>query len=201
MENKFLTFISPYLSYIDKGHLFRKPFSWLYAIFAIINLLLPLNILLDQLIDHRIFDAEFKITITVLLAWAIIAFAGWLSFQLWWDRKTKITFSSDDNAEFVATPAFSHLIQTLGEWLGTWVGIVGFGFALLTTIILGEQGHYLSYQFGIPIIGQYLGSGWTYVFLMPIYGFLIIVLTRFLAEQIKALSAIANNTKHRQTSP
>lgn len=201
MENKFLTFISPYLSYIDKGHLFRKPFSWLYAIFAIINLLLPLYILLDQLIDHRIFDAEFKITITVLLAWAIIAFAGWLSFQLWWDRKTKITFSSDDNAEFVATPAFSHLIQTLGEWLGTWVGIVGFGFALLTTIILGEQGHYLSYQFGIPIIGQYLGSGWTYVFLMPIYGFLIIVLTRFLAEQIKALSAIANNTKHRQTSP
>lgn len=201
MENKFLTFISPYLSYIDKGHLFRKPFSWLYAIFAIINLLLPLFILLDQLIDHRIFDAEFKITITVLLAWAIIAFAGWLSFQLWWDRKTKITFSSDDNAEFVATPAFSHLIQTLGEWLGTWVGIVGFGFALLTTIILGEQGHYLSYQFGIPIIGQYLGSGWTYVFLMPIYGFLIIVLTRFLAEQIKALSAIANNTKHRQTSP
>lgn len=197
MENKFLTFISPYLSYIDKGHLFRKPFSWLYAIFAIINLLLPLYILLDQLIDHRIFDAEFKITITVLLAWAIIAFAGWLSFQLWWDRKTKITFSSDDNAEFVATPAFSHLIQTLGEWLGTWVGIVGFGFALLTTIILGEQGHYLSYQFGIPI----LGSGWTYVFLMPIYGFLIIVLTRFLAEQIKALSAIANNTKHRQTSP
>lgn len=201
MENKFLTFISPYLSYIDKGHLFRKPFSWLYAIFAIINLLLPLYILLDQLIDHRIFDAEFKITITVLLAWAIIAFAGWLSFQLWWDRKTKITFSSDDNAEFVATLAFSHLIQTLGEWLGTWVGIVGFGFALLTTIILGEQGHYLSYQFGIPIIGQYLGSGWTYVFLMPIYGFLIIVLTRFLAEQIKALSAIANNTKHRQTSP
>lgn len=197
MENKFLTFISPYLSYIDKGHLFRKPFSWLYAIFAIINLLLPLYILLDQLIDHRIFDAEFKITITVLLAWAIIAFAGWLSFQLWWDRKTKITFSSDDNAEFVATLAFSHLIQTLGEWLGTWVGIVGFGFALLTTIILGEQGHYLSYQFGIPI----LGSGWTYVFLMPIYGFLIIVLTRFLAEQIKALSAIANNTKHRQTSP
>jgi len=200
MENKFLTFISPYLSFIDKGHLFRKPFSWLYVIIAIINLLLPLYILY-QAIDNRIFDAEFKITITFLLAWLIIAFAGWVSFQLWWDRKTKITFSSDDNAEFVATPAFSHLIQTLGEWLGTWIGLVGFGFALLTTVILGEQGHYLSYQLGIPMVGEYLGSGWTYVFLMPIYGFLIIVLTRFLSEQIKALSAIANNTKKQQTSP
>lgn len=200
MENKFLTFISPYLTFIDKGHLFRKPFSWLYAIIAIVNLLLPLYIIY-QLIDHRIFDAEFKITITILLAWAIIAFAGWVSFQLWWDRKTKITVSSDDNAEFVATPAFSHLIQTLGEWIGTWIGLVGFGFALLTTLILGEEGGYLGYQFRIPILGEYLRSGWTYVFLMPIYGFLIIVLTRFLSEQIKALSAIANNTKKQQTSP
>jgi hypothetical protein len=200
MENKFLTFISPYLSFIDKGHLFRKPFSWLYAIIAIINLLLPLYIIY-QLIDHRMFDAEFKITITAILSWLIIAFAGWVSFQLWWDRKTKITFSSDDNAEFVATPAFSHLIQTLGEWIGTWIGLVGFGSALLTTIILGEQGGYLGYQFGVPIVREYLPSGWTYVFLMPIYGFLIIVLTRFLAEQIKALSAIANNTKKQQTSP
>jgi len=198
MENKFLTFIAPYLSLIDKGHMFRKPFSWLYALIAIINLLLPLYIIY-QLIDNRIFEAEFKITITILLAWAIIAFAGWVSFQLWWDRKTKITFSSDDNAEFVATPVFSHLIQTLGEWIGTWIGLAGFGFALLTTIILGEEGRYLG--FGIPLVGEFLGSGWTNVILMPVYGFLIIVLTRFLAEQIKALSAIANNTKHKQTSP
>ena len=203
MENKFFTFISPYLSFIDKGHFFRKPFSWLYVIMAIINLLFPLYILY-QAIDNSIFFLEFKI---FLLAWLIIAFAGWVSFQLWWDRKTKITFSSDDNSEFVATLAFSHLIQTLGEWLGTWVGLVGFGFALLTTIILGEEGLYeeglylnLSYQLDLPM-GQYLGSGWPAVFLMPIYGFLIIVLTRFLSEQIKALSAIANNTKKQQTSP
>lgn len=200
MENKFLTFIAPYLSFIDKGHMFRKPFSWLYALIAIINLLLPLYIIY-QLINNRIFDIEFKITITILLAWLIIAFAGWVSFQLWWDRKTKIIFSSDDNAEFVATPVFSHLIQTLGEWIGTWIGLAGSGFALLTTIILGEQGEYLGYEFGIPLVGKYLGSGWANVILMPIYGFLIIVLTRFLAEQIKALSAIANNTKQRQTSP
>jgi len=193
MNNKFFTFISPYLSFIDKGHLFRKPFSWLYVLMAIINLLLPLFILY-QAIDNGIFDSEFKIIITFLLVWLVIAFAGWVSFQLWWNRKTKITFSSDENAEFVATPAFSHLIQTLGEWLGTWIGLVGFSIALLTTIILGEEGRYLIYQLEIPM-GEYFSSGWIAVFFMPIYGFLIIVLSRFLSEQIKALSAIANNTK------
>jgi hypothetical protein len=196
MGNIFFRFISPYLSYIDKGHLFLKPFSWLYAILAIANLLFPLFYIIGQIIE-----TDLKITIAVLLAWVIVAFAGWLSFQLWWDRKAKITLSSDDNAEFVATPALSHLIQTFGEWIGTWIGLVGFGFALLTTDILGKQGQYLDYQYGIPIVGQYLRSGWTFVFLMPICGFLIIVLTRFIAEQIKALSTIANNTKQSRTNP
>jgi len=195
-----MTFIAPYLSFIDKGHMFRKPFSWLYALIAIINLLLPLFIIL-YLIGEGILYAEYKIKITILLVWAIIAFAGWLSFQLWWDRKTKITFSSYENAEFVATPVFSHLIQTLGEWIGTWIGIVGFGYALLTTIILGEEVRYLGSQFVSRGFLKFLGFGWTNVILMPVYGFLLIVLTRFLAEQIKALSAIANNTKHKQTSP
>jgi len=40
-----------------------------------------------------------------------------------------------------------------------------------------------------------LKSGWLFTILMPIYGFLIIVTTRFLAEQFRALASIANNTR------
>jgi len=192
MENKFLTFINPYLSFIDKGHLFRKPFSWLYALIAAINLLMPLY-MLYQLIGLGIFSLGTKIAIVALLSWLIVVFAGWVGFQLWWDRRTKITFSSGDDSEFTATPAFSHLIQTFGEWLGTWIGIAGCGFALLTNIFLGEEASFLSGS--IPIVGSYLGTGWAYVLLMPIYGFLIIVLSRFFSEQIKAICTIANNTK------
>lgn len=199
MNNKFLTFIAPYLAFIDQGHMFRRPFSWLYALLAIINLLLPLFVLY-QLIQRRVFDTDFKFVITFILAWVIIAFAGWVSFQLWWDRKTRITFSSENNAEFVATPVFAHFIQTLGEWMGTWIGIAGTGIALLTTIILGREGYVVGNSIGIPFLGQYLGSGWLNVIIMPIYGFLIIVLSRFIAEQIKALAAIANNTKRKETS-
>jgi hypothetical protein len=38
-------------------------------------------------------------------------------------------------------------------------------------------------------------TGFLFIILMPIYGFLIIVATRFLAEQFRALSSIANNTR------
>jgi hypothetical protein len=193
MENKFFTFINPYLSFIDKGHFFKKPFQWLYIIIAVANLLLPFYIL-NLAIKNKIFDAQFKFTIAFILLWIIIAFASWISFQLWWDRKSKINQTFDENADFVATPVFSHFIQTLGEWLGTWIGIVGFCSAILGTIILGDSGSNLGYQYGIPM-GKFFGSGISYILLMPIYGFLIIVWSRFLAEIFRALPAIANNTR------
>ena len=190
MDNKFFTFIKPYLSFIDNGHLYRKPFSWLYTLLAGINLLLPIYIFYEA-VDNDIFDSPAKFVIVFLLLWIIIAFASWVSFQLWWDRKTKVTATSIEGDEFVATPVFSHFIQTIGEWIGTWIGIVGCCAALLSTIILGDEGHSFSYQIGVP----FLESGFIFVILMPIYGFLIIVATRFLAEQFRALSSIANNTR------
>ena len=188
--NIFFTFIKPYLSYIDNGHFFRKPFSWLYALLGIVNLLLPVYVFY-QANENSIFDLPAKFVIVFLLLWVIIAFAGWVGFQLWWDRKTNILILSSTGDEFIATPVFSHFIQTFGEWIGTYIGLVGFGFALLTTIILGEEGSYLGRNLGIP----YLETGLIAVITMPIIGFLIIVFSRFLSEQIRALSSIANNTR------
>lgn len=190
MDNKFFTFIKPYLSFIDNGDLYRKPFSWLYALLAIINLIVPIFVFY-QAVDNDIFDTPAKFVIVFLLVWLIIAFAGWLSFQLWWDRKSKVISTSNVGDEFVATPVFSHLIQTIGEWLGTWIGIVGFSVALLTTLILGDEGYYLSEALGLA----FMETGFLFIILMPVYGFLIIVAARFLAEQFRALSSIANNTR------
>jgi hypothetical protein len=160
------------------------------VLLAIINLLMPIYVFY-QAVDNHIFDAPAKFVIVFLLVWIIIAFAGWISFQLWWDRKSKVINTSSVGDEFVSTPVFSHLIQTTGEWLGTWVGIVGFSVALLTTLILGDEGYNLSRQLGLG----FMKTGFLFIVLMPIYGFLIIVVTRFLAEQFRALSSIANNTR------
>ncbi len=190
MANKFFNFIDPFLSIIDNGKLFRKPFSWLYAVIAVINLLLPFYILYLA-IANKVFGAPAKIVFVFILVWLTVLLASWIGFQIWWNRKDKINASSSLGDDFIATPVFSHFVQTFGEWLGTWIGLVGFVFALLVTIILGSEGYYLSRQLGLGFLGLSAIS----IILMPLYGFLIIIISRFLAEQFRALVSIANNTK------
>ena len=191
MKNKFFTFITPYLNFIDRGDIFRKPFSWLYVLYAIINLLVPF-ITLFWAIEKNIFEyGDSKVLMIFFFNWIVIVFASWVSFQLWWDRRIKVTQTTIEGDEFLATPVFSHFVQTLGEWIGTWVGIVGTAISLSFTIFMGDIGSYYMQDLGIP----FFEAGITSIILMPIYGFLIIVFGRFLAETFRALSSIANNTK------
>jgi len=64
MNSKFFNFVGPFLAIIDNGKLFRKPFSWLYSVIAIINLLLPAFILY-QAIANNIFSAPAKFIIVL----------------------------------------------------------------------------------------------------------------------------------------
>lgn len=195
MENKFFTFINPYLHFIDSGNFFRKPFSWLYMIIAILNLLAPLYYLYWG-ISNNIFDAKGGMIVAFFLIFLIVAFAGWISFQLWWDRKEKVIKSTQEGDDFIAIPVYSHFVQTFGEWLGTYVAIVGFLCALIIPLIAGEEGRYIANSLGGGL--SILGGGLVYAILIPIYGFLIVVIARVIAEIIRALAAIANNTKRIQ---
>ncbi len=190
MDKIFFQFIKPYLSFIDDGKIYREPFSWLYTVLAAINLIIPFYVLYLA-IDNNLFSAGAKYVIVFLLIWLFIAFAGWVSFQIWWDRKEKVVGIAQDKDEFVATPVFSHFIQTSGEWMGTWIAIVGFGTALLTTLFLGDEARFFTQATGIG----FLGTGFLSIILMPVYGFLIIIASRFLSELFRAIAAIANNTK------
>lgn len=190
-ENKFFTFINPGLSLIDRGELYKKPFQWLYIVIAVVNLLVPLFVLYAA-IDFGIFKQEAKYIFAFLFIWLVIAIAGWVSFQIWWNRKDKITHTSQENSDFPATPVISHLIQTSGECFGAWIAIVGFGFAFFGTIFLGEQqASGFAYALKLPLVE----GGILTMILMPVYGFLTIVFARFIAELIRALACIANNTK------
>ena len=191
MDNKFFTFLKPAIAYVDNGSFFREPFKWLYMLFAGLSLFLPL-FLLYKIIDGNVFDfLTGKYIFVVILAWLIIAFFGWLGFQLWWDRKDKVITTSGESDEFVATPVFAHFIQTFGEWLGLFIGVVGFLISILVLLILGEEGAFVMERVGF----DFVASGLIQALLMPVYGFLIIVTTRFVAEQAKALATIANNTR------
>lgn len=196
-ENKLINLIKPYLDSIDNGSFFRKPLKWLYGVMAVINLIFPLYILY-QAIDNGFFEfGDSKFIFFFILIWLVIAAAGWLSFQLWWNRKDKVDTSTEKDDEFTATPAFAHLIQTTGEWVGSWIAVVGFFVSLLLTLTFGSDASYLSQAMGVGFISV----GFLSAILMPVYGFVIIIFSRFLAEQFKALTTIANNTRKSKPAP
>jgi hypothetical protein len=187
--NKFLTFFDPFFAYIDTGKIFRKPFSWLYGLIAILNAVFPFFILywmidlFKFLEGHQIFG--------MILLWIVILAAGWFSFQLWWNRMAKVGTFTSDNDEFAATPAYAHLLQTTGEWLGCYVAGVGSLTVLIASIFSVNTDQLPSLVGG----GKMFGFGITGIFVAIIYGFLILVSFRVIAELIKAIISTANNTK------
>lgn len=188
MDNKFFNFIKPLLSYIDRGDLFRKPFNWLYVGLACLNLLIPILVLFAG-IEGKIFSLPFKYVMGFILILLGVCAAAWVGFQLWWDRSKKVLELTIEGNDFLSVPAFSHLIQTSGECVGLWFAIAGTWTALISAIFMGNE-------LGSMLPSRYLmGGGFTAIFMCPVMGFLIIVFSRFVAEQCRALAAIANNTK------
>jgi len=179
-------FIEPGLSYVDSGKMFRQPFSWLYILLAAGSLILPFYILY-VIISGNMLSIDAENTIAVLLAWVFLVAACWVGFQIWWNRKDKVLLSSNEGAEFPITPVFSHFVQTIGEWLGAFIAIAGFGIALVGTIIQNSNIGFLS--------SEIFNGGFENIIVLPVMGFLTICFSRFLAEMFRCLTSIANNTK------
>jgi hypothetical protein len=191
MKNSLISCFKPFFDYIDNGKFFRKPYAWFYVLIAVLNLLFPFYIL-GKVIANRFFSfAEGSLIAVFIIFWLILAFAAWFSFQLWWNRKKKVETLTKENDDFVAIPVFSNLIQTTGEWCGTYIAIVGCLGSILASIFLGESVCFFNSFYGFGII-DFTTAG---IVLMPLYGFIIIGVSRFFAEGARALASIANNTK------
>jgi hypothetical protein len=176
MENKpFFNLFKPYLDFLDSG----KIFSVCYAVMAVVSLLVPIAAIVGA-VKISVFDMGGRVVVGFIFIWLFIALASWVGFQLWWDRKSKVTMVA--GSEFVATPIFSQILQTLGEWLGTFFAIVGVGMGIVALIILGDYARMLP------------GGGIPLILAGPVLGFFTVIFFRFLAEQIRIFVALANNT-------
>jgi hypothetical protein len=183
-SGKFFNFSAPYLDFIGKG----KLFSFIYFLMAVINLIIPFTILY-QVIDSGFFSSGAKYVFAFILAWFVIVFACWIGFQIWWGRRREA--ANIASGEFVATMFFAEILKTYGEWLGSLIGIIGFGGGLLASIFLGSDVNYLFRMIGLG----FLRFGVLVIVVGPVIGFFIIVITRFIAEQLRLWVTIANNTK------
>jgi len=195
MKNKFFSFISPALNVIDNGKFFREPLRWLYFFLAGLNLLLPLVFIIPALIySEIIFSNGFLYILAFILVFLAVCFSSWVGFQIWWNRADSIRLFSSVGDENFATVAFSHLVQTFGEWLGVTLGLNGFFGGLL--LLIGALVMRLTTGEELPLWQLGVGSyAYFLILLGPLAGFLVLVITRFLAEQIRALASVANYSR------
>ncbi|MDR2019251.1 MAG: hypothetical protein LBQ14_00620 [Treponema sp.] len=183
-KTRFFTFAKPYLDFIGRG----KMFNLVYVIMAVVNLLLPFAVIFKAA-DAGIFRYGGRFTVAFILSWLVIVFACWIGFQLWWDRRLQVAHV--ESAEFTATPLVSEIFQTFGEWIGTLIGILGAGVGLIAVITIGDESSYLFEAMGL----DFMSSGALVIIAGPVIGFFIIIISRFLAEQLRVLAALVNNTK------
>jgi len=181
----FFTFSKPYLDFIGKG----KIFSFVYYLMAVINLIIPFAVI-SAVINSKAYHFGAKLVFAIILSWLVITFASWIGFQLWWDRRTKI--ANTTSSEFIVTIFFSDILQTFGEWLGTMIAIIGAGVGLIALIFLRNDSYYLFSSIGLDFISY---GPLFILFGGPISGFFIIIISRFIAEQLRLFASLANNSK------
>jgi len=180
--NPFFGFSRPYLNFIGKGAIF----GFVYLIMAVVSLLLPFFVIYLVVDSGFLGEVGGRAVIAFIFSWLVIAFACWIGFQLWWNRRKQVAEVAE--SEFVAIPICAGILRTFGEWLGTLIGVAGFGVGLIASIVLGNYMRMLEGYFGIP-------GGPAIIFTGPVTGFFLLVFFRLLAELLKVAAALANNAK------
>jgi len=221
-ESPFFTISGKTLDFIEKEKLFKIFFFVICIIMAARTIVQPF-IVLGKTINSGYFNFGVKYSFAFIFLWIALAAACWLGSLLWWKKRKKS--AEKGTSEFLVIPLFSELIKTFGEWLGILLIVIGAVGGLFTLIFLGgNSGGMISAILGIgsnegivevmaevmeetPIVGGLFGFFSDFfddlintmlsfsIILGPVFGFLIIIITRFIAERLYVLAAIANNTK------
>lgn len=126
-----------------------------------------------------------KIIVGIILYSFMVFLVGILNFLLWWSRFLDLKTLIRVQDKFVVTPIAAHFLQTFGESLGIIVSIWGFFAELIQQVC-----HLTVGQFGL----SYTQFGVFSIFIPIVVGFLIAFVFRIVAELLKAVVVIANNT-------
>ena len=180
-KHKGATFVKSALDYVDSGNFFRAPVWWLYVLIGLLSAFAPFYLLFKAFIPMFKHMPAWPIIVFIVI-WFILLAGGIVGFLIWWNRKDQLAALVPVGDDFPVTPVFAHFYRTLSEWTGFMVGVVFFLASLVFYVLVGKETR------GILPVG--LGQ----IFILPVIGFVIIFASRFIAEQIRALAAIASNT-------
>lgn len=215
------------LDSFDDGSFFSRPWHWIFSLLAILTgvaavlggLILAIGgfVACFELCAHMnqhlgVQSAEAGI----LLALAQLA-TGLLLAWIWWGRRTDLDRHAGEDRVFISAPVVAHLVRTCGEVAGVSLAVgsvlfflASWPFAGMASQILGNsKASFLlelvrmpiNLPIRIPFLGMPSWSRELSVLLAPVTAYLIILITRWIAEWIEVFFAIANNTGAKQVQP
>lgn len=197
MNNKYFNLLNPVLDLIDNGKFFYKPLKYFYYLFGFIYLVSPILVYFKfdkegvfygyggySYYGGEVFKPE---ALFVFLVLSIAFEAGALVLI---NRAKKVDEQFVKTSEYLAVPVLSHIIKTFGEFVGIFI-----------TFLLTLSG--ILAVFSDHIFNTYKEMGMRNIYpgvygliLGIIVGYLIILITRMISEQLKALAEIAQNSKY-----
>ncbi|MFI3331739.1 MAG: hypothetical protein R3Y38_08055 [Rikenellaceae bacterium] len=181
-----LNLLNPVMNFLNNGDVFKQPISFIYLLFALASALSPFY-LLYEIIDSGFFrHANAAAFFGFFFIFIVLLITAIFSFRYWLERSSNIQDISDSKSEYVGTPVLTSLIQHIGEWAGVTLATAGTLIVIIGTFTAPEILYYLDLPSG-ALVGAILSC--------IITGFVIILVTRVLAELIRALTSIANNTQ------
>lgn len=127
-------------------------------------------------------SADKTVELIFAIVWLIIAI---FSFGYWMKRIKDLDKMYNPNDKFVVIPLGTNLFQWLGEWLALMLTVGGI-FAIIVSL---ADVHTSS--FVLSLITSY---GWYGGIIAIIVSIIIVFAFRLIAEKVRALAAIANNT-------
>ena len=183
--------IENYLTWSNDSKKFIKIFQILF--YYIPAILIPLGVFIKT-IELLIEGGEYLSIILMIfgIIWALVF--GYFSFNILW-RRAKDLLSEVDTNKYFVIPALAHYIRTSGEVIGA----VCFTFPILLiglqiSALLGYS--YVDYLFdGMPLMENLGGLPIIGIFILPLYGYFVLLSAKLISESLTAVVEIANNTR------
>jgi hypothetical protein len=183
--------IENYLNWSNDSKKFIKIFQILF--YYIPAILIPLGVFIKT-IELLTEGGEYLSIILMIfgIIWALVF--GYFSFNILW-RRAKDLLSEVDTNKYFVIPALAHYIRTSGEVIGA----VCFTFPIL---LIGLQisdllgNFYGDYLFdGMPLMENLGGLPIIGIFILPLYGYFVLLFAKVISESLTAVVDIANNTR------
>jgi hypothetical protein len=136
--------------------------------------------------------------IALVLFCIFILIIGLINALVLWSRSVDLKQLNAENDKFTAIPVLSQFIQTMGETVETYIATMGFVTVFIAVAFktcFGVFGLSELYVVNLERLSENYEMGIPYLLVPIIAAFFMLWTSKIIAEAIKTLVAIANNTQ------